>query len=111
VTGFVEFLVEKALAQTVPGIGKKRIDRAAGLLRGVVKAIDAFRCGEIGFDGDNRRSHCPEIGRSLGERPISGDHQIEAVRGALLGELVTDAGRGAGDDRERPRGWHWAISV
>ena len=65
-------------------------------------------CGRPGRAGSTSTS-TPYVDRSsLGDllqpRAVAGDeHQVVALGGQLLGELVADAGGGAGDQRGRPR--------
>jgi hypothetical protein len=43
-----EVLIEEGIAQAAPGIRDEHVDRSPGGRRN--ELIDAFRCGEIGFE-------------------------------------------------------------
>ena len=95
----LEILVQEAVSEPMAGIGKKRPDRPA--LRRGVELVDPLERREVGLDGLHLRAEGAKLlGRLVDLGLVGGDEKVEAVPGAFLGELVADAGRGAGDDRE-----------
>lgn len=107
--GRLEIFVEEGLAQTMAGVGQQRVDRPVGY--DVEKLIDAFASGEIDLQMVDRRAHAAEgLGGLHDLGPIGGDHQVETILNAELGQFLADAGGGAGDEGERTDLGHQAAS-
>ena len=67
-----------------------------------IELVDAVDLGEVGLQSIDLGAQRFEIlGRGLYLRLIGDHHKIKAVLGATFGQLVADAGRGPGYDRER----------
>jgi len=98
-----EILVEEGFAEPVAGIRQKRIHPASS--RGCVELVDAVKRREVGLDRLRLHAERAKLLRGLRDlRLVGRDDEVEAVLGANFGELIADAGGGAGDDRERARG-------
>jgi hypothetical protein len=96
----VELLVEEALAQAPPRIGKECLDPPPA--RGGIKLLDAFDRGEVGLNSLDSRAKGTKTARGLVDFSFIGsDDKVEATSGTLLGEFVADATGGASDDRKR----------
>ena len=96
----VEVLIEEGAAQAVAGVGEKRVDGAAA--DGRVDAVVAVDGRQIDLQCLHRRPERLKSARRLVNRGIvGGDEQIEAFLRAQFRQLVADAARCAGDDRQR----------
>ena len=95
----VEVLIEKAFAQSAPGIGQQRFDRP--FADQCIELVDAFDLGEVGLQGIDLGAQRFEIlAGLLYLRLIGDDHEVEAFLCAAFGQFVADAGRGPGYDGE-----------
>ena len=97
--GGVEILVEEGVPQAVSGVGQQGVDRptadqgAEPIHALIGRQVDLQRL-DLGAQGAKVAGGLVDLG------PVSGDDQVVATLGAQPGQLIADAGRGAGDDGE-----------
>jgi hypothetical protein len=96
-----EILVEKAFSQAAAGVGEERVDRPSHSFGNSVELVDTLQSGEICLYCLDCRAQVAKVSRGVFDlRLVGGDHQIETILGADLGEFVANSGGGAGDKGE-----------
>ena len=102
----VELLLEVDLhegaAGADAGVQGGRVEPPPGLLDPPPQLLDPVGRREVHADGLDPRapSDCSSATAAVEPLVLGGDDQVEAVLGALLGELPADAARGPGDESE-----------
>ena len=115
----LEALIEERVPHPVPRVGEQRCDRPSANCG--FHLVDPLGRGEIGMGrGEHLGTLRFEIMRDFSDaRFVGGDDQIVAVLGGEQRQMIADAGRRAGDDRERMgggrgktpfMGWQWRVN-
>ena len=87
----IEVLVEEAVPQAMPRVGKQRLNRSA--VGGGVQPVNPCEGGEVSLDGLDCHAERAEVLRyNVDGRLIRGNQQIETLFGAACGQFVADAG-------------------
>jgi hypothetical protein len=93
-------LVQEPVPEAMAGIGEERI-HGTSPGRGMER-VDPGSRRQIRLDGLDRDPEVPQVqSRLVALRLVRGDEEVVPLLGAALRQLVPDARRRAGDDRER----------
>jgi len=91
-----KILLQKALAQSMPGIGQQCIHGASG--DGLDQRVHTLTAGELGLHHlDVGAQHAQVTGR-LVQCLVGRDHQVKTLFGAAAGQVETDAGGGSSNN-------------
>ena len=94
-----EILIEESVAKPAAGVGDQNIDRTAANRLG--ELLDPLGRGKISLHSHRVDTARSKTFRRILDLPFVRRYDyVEAMRGAFVGQIVADAGRGASDDRE-----------
>ncbi|MNS24344.1 hypothetical protein D3C72_561850 [compost metagenome] len=97
----VEGLVEKTLAEPMPGVGGERVDPTSAYA--VIEGAHALLGSQVNLDRLGLAADRLQILHRVGERPVRRQDEIIPVFGEQPGEFITYTRRGAGHYGERTR--------